>query len=34
MRNKADARLMTSAAGQRRYARWLAVGITAYFSGQ
>jgi len=34
MRNKADARLMTSAAGQRRYARWLAAGITAYFSGQ
>jgi N-acetylmuramoyl-L-alanine amidase len=33
MRNKADARLMTSEAGQRQYARWLAAGITAYFIG-
>jgi len=34
MRNRADARLMTTAAGQRAYARWLAAGIVTYFNGK
>lgn len=32
MRNAGDARRMTSKAGQREYARWLAAGIDRYFS--
>lgn len=31
MRNKSDARRMTSSAGQRDYASWLLAGINAYF---
>jgi len=31
MRNEADARLMTSAKGQRQYAQWLKAGINTYF---
>ena len=33
MRNKSDARRMTSSAGQRDYAAWLLAGINAYFAG-
>ena len=32
MRNRTDARLMSSASGQRAYAVWLAAGISRYFS--
>lgn len=34
MRNKADARRMTSNAGQREYASWLLAGITTYFGNR
>jgi N-acetylmuramoyl-L-alanine amidase len=33
MRNAAEARLMSSAAGQRQYANWLFAGIEQFFSG-
>jgi N-acetylmuramoyl-L-alanine amidase len=34
MRNPAEARRMSSAAGQREYARWLLAGIEKYFAGR
>lgn len=34
MRNAAEARRMTSKAGQRQYAEWLAAGISRYFAGR
>lgn len=34
MRNAAEARRMSSAAGQEQYARWLLAGIERYFSGR
>ena len=34
MRNAQDAALMTSASGQRKYARWLYSGLVNYFSGR
>lgn len=34
MRNAAEARRMSSAAGQRQYAQWLYAGIREYFSGR
>lgn len=32
MRNRADARLMSSASGRRDYAEWLFAGISSYFN--
>jgi N-acetylmuramoyl-L-alanine amidase len=34
MRNAAEARLMSSSAGQRQYARWLLAGLERYFAGR
>ena len=34
MRNAREARRMSSAAGQREYARWLAAGIENYFASR
>jgi N-acetylmuramoyl-L-alanine amidase len=31
MRNAAEARLMSSAAGQQQYAQWLFAGLEEYF---
>ena len=34
MRNAAEARRMSSSAGQEQYAQWLAAGLDRYFSGR